>query len=91
MYESLTVPGSPYNILKINNRRALFGTAVVDTEKGKEKGSHYAGKFNEKRPVIDSDEIANLRAFLLEGSGRRGFNSAAVSFKRMLIDKAVRQ
>ena len=91
LYESLTVPGSPYNILKINNRRALFGTAVVDTEKGKEKGSHYAGKFNEKRPVIDSDEIANLRAFLLEGSGRRGFNSAAVSFKRMLIDKAVRQ
>ena len=91
LFESLTVPGSPYNILKVNNRRALFGSAVVDQESGKEKGSHYSGRFNEKRPLIDKDEISNLKNFLLQGSGRRGFNSASVSFKRMLIEKAVRR
>lgn len=90
LFESLTVPGSPFNILKVSKRRALFGSAVVDTEQGKEKGSHYAGKFNDKRPVIDGDEIANLRLFLLQGAGRAGFNSAARNLKRSLIDKAVK-
>lgn len=91
LFESLTVPGSTFNILNINKRRALFGTAVTDTEKGKEKGSHYASKFNQERPVIDKEEIANLKAFLLQGAGRRGFDSAAGSLKRTLLGKAVRR
>lgn len=88
--ESLTVPGSPFNVMEINNQRAVFGSKVRDTESGAERNEPYSGKFSEERPVIDRDEISNLRSFLLEGSGRPAFQSASGNFKRMLIERALK-
>lgn len=87
--ESLTMPGSPFNVMEINSKRAVFGSKVTDTEDGEERNQSYSAKFNEVRPVIDEDEIHNLRSFLLQGSGRPAFQSASANYKRNLIERAL--
>jgi len=88
LQESLTVPGSRFNILEITKKRAIFGSNVTDTEAGEDHGQAYSNKFSEVRPVVDQQEISNIRSFLLEGDGRPAFDSAAGNFKRNLIERA---
>lgn len=90
LFESVTSPLSPFRVMKISKTRAVFGSAVVDTEDGKSRGEAYAAKFNERRPFIDAASMQNLRHYLLAGPGRIGFVAAGERLKAQLLSKAFR-
>ncbi len=81
--ESLTQPGSEFNITQVTEKRAVFGSSAADG------GKTYAGYFNAVRPVIDPQAMQDIRAYLTAGGGSTAFERAVAKYKLAVAWKAV--
>jgi hypothetical protein len=93
LFRSFTQPGSSDSIVRISPDRAEVGSAVRDNEQGMfgdaGGGKAYSGHFNQKRPVLNREILANLALYITRGEGKPVFTVAANKLKAAVIKSAV--